>query len=89
MAKRQQTEDPKAAAAMVAALFLAEPITGLGWGLRIERRSEPRDWPAKLAEVPLELRPEAERYLRDRAAIMRAHRALTNRSKDGPPSGQE
>ncbi len=50
---------------------------GLYYGLKIHRFVEPRDWPAAIAAyVPEPLRPEAERYLRDVAAVMRSMRRM-------------
>lgn len=65
-----------AAAALTSSLFLAEPVDGLGWGLRLHRRVEPKDWPRALQDVPQEHRAQAEEYLRGIAARMRVRRAL-------------
>lgn len=54
----------------------ATPINGLGWGLKLHRHTEPKDWPAALANVPEEHRADAEEYLRGIAARMRALRQL-------------
>lgn len=43
--------------------------------VEIQRRVEPRDWPAALARVPEACRAECETYLREIAQRMRAARA--------------
>lgn len=53
-----------------------EPQCGLGWGLRIQRRTEPAAWPAALLQVPEQHRAQAEDYLRGMAARMRVLRRL-------------
>lgn len=63
----------------------AEPQDATGWGLKIQRHHEPRDWPRELAKVPEEFRAGAEEYLRGIAARMRVIRRLKG-SPDGPPS---
>jgi hypothetical protein len=62
-----------------------DPVDGTGWGLRIQRRHEPRDWPRQLEKVPEEHRAGAEEYLRGIAARMRVIRRLKE-LPDGPPS---
>lgn len=62
----------------------ADPIDGLGWGLRIHRCAAPRDWPRELEKVPEEFRAGAEEYLRGIAARMRVVRRLKG-NHDGPP----
>lgn len=64
---------------------LGTPQDGPGWGVYIQRRYEPRDWPRALEIVPQELRASAEEYLRGMAARMRVIRRLKG-SPDGPPS---
>jgi hypothetical protein len=59
-----------------AILASVEPQDGLGWGLRIQRHREPKDWPAALLEVPEQHRAQAEEYLRGIAARMRTLRAM-------------
>lgn len=54
----------------------AEPMDGLGWGLQIHRRYEPKDWLAQLERVPEQHRAEAEAYLRGIAARMRVLRDM-------------
>lgn len=53
-----------------------DPIDGTGWGLMIQRRHKPRDWPRALESVPEEHRAAAEEYLRGIAARMRVVRRL-------------
>jgi hypothetical protein len=67
---------PKSTGIGAAILASVEPQDGLGWGLRIQRRREPKDWPAALLEVPEQYRAQAEEYLRSIAARMRTLRAM-------------
>lgn len=49
-------------------------LDGNGWGVRLQRYYEPREWPQRLQDVPAEHRAQAEAYLRDIAARMRIQR---------------
>lgn len=49
---------------------------GLSYAVEIERKVEPKGWPAALESVPENVRPEAENYLRGVAARMRAIRKM-------------
>lgn len=53
----------------------AEPINGLGWGLYIQRYSEPRHWRREFEKVPAQHRAGAEEYLKGCAARLRTLRA--------------
>lgn len=46
----------------------------LGYAVEIERRRNPKDWPAALEQVPAECRGEVETYLRGIAARIRVIR---------------
>lgn len=52
--------------------------TGKFYGVTIQQHEAPRDWPAALERVPVDLRPSAERYLRDIAHRMRVSKAATH-----------
>lgn len=52
----------------------------LGYAVEIERRRNPKDWPAALEQVPAECRGEVETYLRGIAARIRVVRRLKNGS---------
>lgn len=62
-----------------------DPLDATGWGVRIQRHHEPRDWPRELEKVPEQFRAGAEEYLRGIAHRMRVVRRLKG-SLDGPPS---
>lgn len=73
----------KGGAAAETAVFVplaGTPNNGLGWGLKLHRHTEPKDWPAALANVPEEHRAGAEEYLRGIAARMRALREMKRRN---------
>lgn len=79
MAARKPKAKPSSQAqvGLLGQLFHADPIDGLGWGLRLHRRVEPKDWPRALEEqVPAEHRAGAEEYLRGIAARLRVLRKL-------------
>lgn len=67
---------PSAPAPAAAMTVWPGPVDATGWGLKIQRHHEPRDWPRELAKVPEEFRAGAEDYLRGIAARMRVVRRL-------------
>lgn len=54
----------------------------LGYAVEIERRRNPKDWPAALEQVPAECRGEVETYLRGIAARIRVIRGLKHASNN-------
>ena len=59
-------------------LDMPAAATGKFYGVTIQQREAPRDWPAALERVPEALRPVAEQYLRDIARRMRAAKAASH-----------
>jgi hypothetical protein len=60
--------------------------TCLHHAITLQRRSEPRDWPAALQRVPAECRAECEEYLRGIADRLRTLRNLRHQSGAVPRS---
>ena len=61
----------------------------LGYAVEIERRRPLREWKQAIEEVPVECRPECEKYLRGMAERIRVIRGLRHApSNSGPLDGR-